>query len=53
MRKLQNDGIEARIWSLVPTPDGVTASETPWPGRSHAMVSEQLCPEDYAWAPRA
>lgn len=40
MRKLQNDGIEARIWSLVPTPDGVTASETPWPGRSHVMVSE-------------
>jgi DNA repair exonuclease SbcCD ATPase subunit len=40
MRKLQNDGIEARIWSLVPTPDGVTASETLWPGRSHVMVSE-------------
>lgn len=34
MRKLQNDGIEARIWSLAPTPDGVTASESPWPGRS-------------------
>ena len=31
MRKLQNDGIEARIWSLAPTPDGVTALETPWP----------------------
>lgn len=29
MRKLQNDGIEARIWSLVPPPDGVTAPETP------------------------
>lgn len=34
MRKLQNDGIEARIWSLAPTPDGVTASESPWPGKS-------------------
>ena len=33
MRKLQNDGIEARIWSLAPTPDGVTASESPWPGK--------------------
>lgn len=40
MRKLQKDGIEARIWSLVPTSDGVTAWETPWPGRSHVMVSE-------------
>lgn len=28
MRKLQNDGIEARLWSLVPTSDGVTASES-------------------------
>ncbi|HHS9481924.1 TPA: hypothetical protein ACTWZS_004142 [Raoultella ornithinolytica] len=27
MRKLQNDGIHARLWSLVPTPEGVTASE--------------------------
>jgi uncharacterized coiled-coil protein SlyX len=34
MRKLQNDGIEARLWSLVPTPDGVTASESPLLGRS-------------------
>ncbi|WP_024951143.1 AAA family ATPase [Cobetia crustatorum] len=34
MRKLQNDGIEARIWSLAPTPEGVIASESPWPGRS-------------------
>lgn len=34
MRKLQNDGIEARIWSLAPTPEGVTASESPWPGRT-------------------
>lgn len=34
MRKLQNDGIEARIWSLAPTPDGVTALESPWPGRN-------------------
>lgn len=27
MRKLQNDGIEARLWSLAPTPEGVTATE--------------------------
>lgn len=27
MRKLKNDGIDARLWSLAPTPDGVTASE--------------------------
>ena len=27
MRKLQNDAIDARLWSLVPTPEGVTASE--------------------------
>ncbi|MBW5980022.1 chromosome segregation protein SMC [Klebsiella michiganensis] len=27
MRKLQNDGIHARLWSLEPTPEGVTASE--------------------------
>ncbi|WP_219703970.1 AAA family ATPase [Marinomonas lutimaris] len=33
MRKLQNDGIEARILSLVPTPDGVTVSESPWPSK--------------------
>jgi DNA repair exonuclease SbcCD ATPase subunit len=33
MRKLQNDGIEARIWSLAPTPDGVTASESVWPAK--------------------
>lgn len=25
MRKLQNDGIDARMWSLVPTAQGVTA----------------------------
>jgi DNA repair exonuclease SbcCD ATPase subunit len=42
MRKLQNDGIEARIWSLAPTPDGVTASESSWPGRSQLIVSEQV-----------
>lgn len=40
MRKLQNDGIEARIWSLAPTPDGVTASEGSWPGRNQLIVSE-------------
>lgn len=34
MRKLQNDGIDARLWSLAPTPEGVTASESQWPGRS-------------------
>jgi len=34
LRKLQNDGIEARLCSLVPTPDGVTALENPLPGRS-------------------
>ncbi|CAN7225542.1 MULTISPECIES: AAA family ATPase [Pseudomonas] len=44
MRKLQNDGIEARIWSLVPTPEGVTAVETPWPGRSQITVGEQTPP---------
>ncbi|RTY58348.1 hypothetical protein EKL29_09310 [Pantoea sp. YU22] len=27
MRKLQNDGIDARLWSLIPTAEGVTASE--------------------------
>jgi exonuclease SbcC len=27
LRKLQNDGIEAKIWTLVPTEDGVTAQE--------------------------
>ncbi|WP_095064621.1 AAA family ATPase [Pseudomonas sp. Irchel s3f19] len=27
LRKLQNDGIEAKIWTLVPTDDGVTAEE--------------------------
>ena len=40
MRKLQNDGIEARIWSLVPTPDGVTASETPWLGKTPVAATE-------------
>lgn len=34
MRKLQNDGIEARLCSLVPTPDGVTTSGSPLLGRS-------------------
>lgn len=38
MRKLQNDGIEARIWSLVPTPEGVTAVETQWPAKSQLSV---------------
>lgn len=33
MRKLQNDGIEARIWSLAPSLDGVTASESSWPSK--------------------
>jgi hypothetical protein len=30
LRKLQNDGIEAKIWSLVPTDNGVTAEEGQW-----------------------
>lgn len=34
MRKLKNDGVEASLWSLVPTPEGVTATEGLWPGRS-------------------
>lgn len=33
MRKLQNDGIEARIWTLVPTPDGVKAEENLRPSK--------------------
>lgn len=41
MRKLQNDGIEARLWSLVPTPDGVTASESPLLGRSDLAPATQ------------
>jgi DNA repair exonuclease SbcCD ATPase subunit len=44
MRKLQNDGIEARIWSLVPTPDGVTALETPWPAANQLTVIDQPSP---------
>ncbi|QXW42684.1 AAA family ATPase [Pseudomonas amygdali] len=44
MRKLQNDGIEARIWSLAPTPDGVTASETPWPATPQFSVIDQPTP---------
>lgn len=30
LRKLQNDGIDAKIWSLVPTESGVTAEEGQW-----------------------
>jgi DNA repair exonuclease SbcCD ATPase subunit len=33
MRKLQNDGIEAKIWTLVPTEDGVTAQAGSWKQR--------------------
>ncbi|MDI3324347.1 AAA family ATPase [Pontibacterium granulatum] len=40
MRKLQNDGIEARIWSLTPTSDGVTASENPWASRRQIMAEQ-------------
>lgn len=29
LRKLQNDGIDAKIWTLVPTAQGVTAKEGP------------------------
>lgn len=44
MRKLQNDGIEARIWSLVPTPEGVTAVETQWPAKSQLSVDGHASP---------
>ncbi|XQU07181.1 AAA family ATPase [Halomonas sp. LY9] len=40
MRKLKNDGIEARLWSLAPTSEGVTASESLWPGRSPLAVND-------------
>ncbi|MCW4649625.1 AAA family ATPase [Pseudomonas aeruginosa] len=30
LRKLQNDGIDAKIWTLVPTVQGVTAEEGHW-----------------------
>lgn len=33
MRKLQNDGIEAKIWTLVPTENGVTAQAGSWKQR--------------------
>jgi exonuclease SbcC len=33
LRKLQNDGIEAKIWTLVPTEDGVTAQAGSWKQR--------------------
>ncbi|MCJ7853005.1 AAA family ATPase [Pseudomonas monteilii] len=33
LRKLQNDGIEAKIWTLVPTEDGVTAQPGSWKQR--------------------
>lgn len=33
LRKLQNDGIEAKIWTLVPTEDGVTAQAGNWKQR--------------------
>lgn len=48
MRKLQNDGIEARLWSLVPTPNGVTASESPWLGRSDLapLTPETIQPQN-------
>ncbi|MBA6098530.1 AAA family ATPase [Pseudomonas juntendi] len=44
MRKLQNDGIEARLWSLVPTSDGVTAVETQWPGKHQLSVDSHPSP---------
>lgn len=34
LRKLQNDGIEAKIWTLVPTEDGVTAQAGSWNQRN-------------------
>ncbi|CAE6902798.1 SMC domain-containing protein [Ectopseudomonas oleovorans] len=33
LRKLQNDGIDAKIWTLVPTEHGVTAEEGQWKQR--------------------
>ncbi|WP_085694785.1 MULTISPECIES: AAA family ATPase [unclassified Pseudomonas] len=33
LRKLQNDGIEAKIWTLVPTENGVTAQAGNWKQR--------------------
>ena len=33
LRKLQNDGIEAKIWTLVPTENGVTAQAGSWKPR--------------------
>ncbi|GLZ27721.1 chromosome segregation protein SMC [Stutzerimonas xanthomarina] len=33
LRKLQNDGIDAKIWTLVPTEHGVTADEGHWKQR--------------------
>lgn len=33
LRKLQNDGIDAKIWTLVPTEHGVTAEEGHWKQR--------------------
>ena len=33
LRKLQNDGIDAKIWTLVPTENGVTAEEGHWKQR--------------------
>lgn len=33
LRKLQNDGIDAKIWTLVPTMHGVTAQEGNWSQR--------------------
>lgn len=44
MRKLQNDGIEARLWSLVPTSDGVTAVETQWPAKHQLSVDSYPSP---------
>lgn len=44
MRKLQNDGIEARIWSLVPTPEGVTAVEAQWPAKNQLSVDRYSSP---------
>jgi ATPase subunit of ABC transporter with duplicated ATPase domains len=33
LRKLQNDGIEAKIWTLAPTENGVTAEAGHWKPR--------------------
>lgn len=42
MRKLQNDGIDARLWSLSPTHKGVTASEVKIANQAVFSVGPQI-----------